>query len=105
MVHELTDTSFNAFLQSEKPVIVDFYATWCQPCKRLSPLLEEIADEYRDQIAVGKLDTDLNPEITSQYGIMSIPTILVLQNGQVVDQLVGLRPKQDLVQKFGLSAF
>lgn len=100
MVKEVTTDSFQTFLQSNKPVVVDFYATWCGPCKMLSPLLEQIATEYAEKIEVGKLDVDAHPEIAQQYGVMSMPTLLMFENGQVTKQLIGYRPKNQLLEDF-----
>ncbi|MFB5189726.1 thioredoxin [Alicyclobacillus fastidiosus] len=103
MVQHLNEGSFHPFLEQEKPVVVDFYATWCPPCERLSPILEEIANEYSDDIAIGKLDIDESPSITERFGVMSAPTILVFHKGQVVNQFVGYRPKQNLIDLLGLG--
>ncbi len=99
MAKEVTDATFSEFLSSDKPVLIDFWATWCGPCKMMAPVIEEVSKEYADKLKVGKLDVDQNPETAQKYGIMSIPTLLVFKNGQVVKQLIGYRSKSDLVSQ------
>lgn len=95
----VTDRTFHEFIDMDKPVLVDFWAAWCGPCKMMAPVLEEVSDEYGVKLAVGKLDVDRNPQTAQQYGIMSIPTMIVFQNGKPVKQIVGYVPKQELVSQ------
>jgi thioredoxin 1 len=89
-----TDSNFDAeVINSDKPVLVDFWATWCGPCRMIAPVIEEIASEYEGKAKVAKLDVDANPQVSMKYGIRSIPTLLIFKNGQVVDQIVGAVPK------------
>ncbi len=100
MAIELTDATFEALvLKSDKPVIVDFWAVWCGPCRMVGPIVQEIGDEYGDKVLVGKLDVDHNPQTARNFGIRNIPTILFFKNGEVVDTQVGAVPKQKLVEK------
>ena len=93
----ITDTEFDStVLQSDKPVVLDFWAEWCQPCKMLSPTVEEIAGEYEDTIIVGKLNVDDNPSTATKYGIRGIPTLLFFKGGKVVQQLVGVKSKAEI---------
>lgn len=97
---EVTDASFESeVLQSDRPVIVDFWATWCGPCKMIAPILEEIASEYGDKVKVTKLDVDSNNATAGKYNIMSIPSLLFFKNGEIVDQVVGAIPKAQLAAR------
>jgi len=85
-------------LKSDKPVLVDFWATWCRPCLMVAPIIDELAEEYGDKVDFVKLDVDENARTASNYGIMSIPTLLIFKDGQPVSHLVGVRPKNELKQ-------
>ncbi len=93
----VTDSSFQGdVLESDVPVLVDFWAPWCGPCRMVAPVVEEIAEQYEGQVKVVKLNTDENPQIASQYGIRSIPTLMIFKDGQRVDMVVGAVPKTTL---------
>ncbi len=93
---EVSDQNFEEeILRSDKPVIIDFWAEWCAPCKQITPILKDLAEEYGDRVKVVKMDIDANPKTPGDYGIRAIPTILSFKDGKVVEQLQGARPKAD----------
>jgi thioredoxin 1 len=93
---EVTDQTFEAeILKSDLPVVIDFWAEWCAPCRQIAPIIKELAAEYGDRVKIVKMDIDANPSTPGQYGIRAIPTILAFKGGQVVHQLQGARPKAD----------
>ena len=95
----ITDANFDQVIASDKPVLVDFWASWCGPCHMIAPIIEELATEYEGKAILGKLDVDQNPVSAGKYQVRSIPTLLIFKNGQVVDQQIGVVPKNTLVQK------
>ena len=97
---EITDGNFEAeVLQSDKPVLIDFWAAWCAPCRMIAPIVEELAQEYDGKVKIGKLDVDSNQQTAIKYGVRSIPTVLIIKNGEVADTIIGALPKAAFVDK------
>lgn len=100
MAFQFTDANFKKeALEADKPVLVDFYADWCGPCKMMAPVIEELANEYEGTVKIGKLNVDDNPDTARQYRVMSIPTMIIYKNGEAVDTVVGVIAKNALKDK------
>jgi thioredoxin 1 len=100
----LTDATFDAEISgSSTPIIVDFWAPWCGPCRMVSPVLDEIAQEHADKVTVGKLNVDENPATAQKFGIMSIPTIILFKDGQAARKVIGARSKADFIREFEIA--
>jgi thioredoxin 1 len=100
MALEITDANFDEIvMKSNQPVLVDFWAEWCGPCRMVGPIVEELSKDYAGKVVVGKLDVDSNPNVSMMFGVRNIPTILFFKNGKVVDKQVGAVPKSILAQK------
>jgi thioredoxin 1 len=104
MVQELDGQSFESWvIQAEGNVVVDFWAPWCGPCKMVGPVLEKLAAEHNDRVSVAKVNVDENQELAARYGIMSIPTVILFEDGKVKSQIVGARSQKDYEREFGLA--
>ena len=102
MALEFTDDNFQQeVLQSSEDVLVDFWAPWCGPCRQIAPLIDQLAEKYEGKVKVGKLNIDDNPSVTQQYGIQSIPTLLLFRGGDVAERFVGMPPKEKLESAMG----
>lgn len=99
MALQITDATLDSVLDTDKLVVIDFWAEWCGPCKMIGPIIEEIAEEYKDKVVVGKVNVDENDETTGKYGIRNIPTVIFVKDGKVVDKLVGAGPKSIFTEK------
>ncbi len=96
---EITDANFEEIIASDKPILVDFWAEWCGPCRMIGPIVEELAGEYEGKAVIAKVDVDSNPNVSAKFGIRSIPTLLVFKDGEIVDKQVGAVPKAVLIGK------
>ena len=99
MALQITDSNFNEYASAGKLMVLDFWAEWCGPCRMVSPIIDELSNEYEGRAIIGKMDVDNNDEVVSQFGIRNIPTVLFLKNGQVVDKIVGATSKDKFVAK------
>ena len=99
MALQITDANFKEYLAESKPLVVDFWAEWCGPCRMISPLIDELNEEYEGKVNIGKVNVDENDEISSEYGIRSIPTLLFFKNGELVDKHIGAASKAVLDEK------
>ncbi len=100
MAVNVTNDNAKEFMATELPIVLDFSATWCGPCKQLAPIIDELSKEYEGRIAVGKCDIEEADDLTAEYGIRNVPTVIFIKNGQIVDKFVGSKSKGDVQAKF-----
>ncbi|TAD97983.1 MAG: thioredoxin [Bacteroidetes bacterium] len=96
---EATETNFDQIIGSDKPVLVDFWAEWCGPCKMIGPVVEELANDFKETLVVAKVDVDSNPRLSVKYGIRSIPALMIFKNGVIVEKMIGFQPKAELKKR------
>lgn len=99
MALEITDANFEEIINTDKPVMIDFWAVWCGPCRMIAPIVEDLAKEYEGKAIIGKVDVDSNPAVAAKFGIRNIPTVLYIKNGEVADKQVGAVPRPKLEEK------
>lgn len=99
MALQITDANFEELLNADKPLVVDFWAEWCGPCRMVAPIIDELSKEYEGKVTIGKMDVDSNDEVVGRFGIRNIPTVLFFKGGQMVDKVVGAVPKTTFVEK------
>jgi len=102
-IHFTDDNFEQEVIKSDKPVLIDFWAIWCGPCKMIAPIVEELASEYEGKAKIGKLDVDENQQVSIKYGVRSIPTLLIFKDGKVKDTIIGAVPKAQIVQKLNAA--